>query len=137
MTSNLPKLTRFFTNYLLPELLTRQFKLTGVPHDPHSSDADDEGDDGIFCLCRETAYGDMVACDGPDCPYEGFHFVCVELKNPKVYGFVLSVMHAHRLLPNGCVVFKLSTGSTLLIFVKQAAVCTLIKTNKTIVSQIQ
>jgi len=103
MTSNLPKLTRFFTNYLLPELLTRQFKLTGVPHDPHSSDADNDGDDGIFCLCRETAYGDMVACDGPDCPYEGFHFVCVELKNPKVYGFVLNVMHAHRLLPNGCV----------------------------------
>ena len=24
-------------------------------------------------------YGDMVACDGPDCPYEWFHFECAGL----------------------------------------------------------
>ena len=30
-----PKLSRFFSNYLLPELLTNKLKLTGIPHDPH------------------------------------------------------------------------------------------------------
>ena len=74
------KLTRFFTRYLLPELLTNKLKLTGSPYDPHSQDAEDsDGDDGVFCVCQETVYGDMVACDGPDCPYEWFHFECVGL----------------------------------------------------------
>ena len=42
--------------------------------DPYSQDAEDsDGDDGVFCACQETVYGDMVACDGPDCPYIRVH----------------------------------------------------------------
>ena len=53
--SILPKFTALFINYLLPELLTNRFRLKGEPHDPHSSEAEDDDDDGIFCQCRETA----------------------------------------------------------------------------------
>ena len=36
--------------------------------------------DGVFfCVCQETVYGDMVACGGPDCPYEWLHFEYVGL----------------------------------------------------------
>ena len=63
MESIRPKLTRFFTEYIFPELLTNKLKLTGTPYDPHSQDADDsDGDEGNFCICHETVYGDMVAC---------------------------------------------------------------------------
>ena len=33
----------------------------------------------VSFVCAETASGDMVACDGPDCPNEWFHFICVGL----------------------------------------------------------
>ncbi len=49
MKSILPKLTTFFINYILPELLTNKFQITGKAHDPHSNDAEDDNDDGIFC----------------------------------------------------------------------------------------
>ena len=58
MESIRPKLTRFFTEYIFPELLTNKLKLTGTPYDPHSQDADE----GNFCICHETVYGEMVAC---------------------------------------------------------------------------
>lgn len=33
----------------------------------------------IFCLCKQEAYGDMIACDNPKCPIEWFHLGCVGL----------------------------------------------------------
>ena len=39
----------------------------------------DDDDDGVYCLCREPAYGPMIACDSPECPNEWFHFQCVGL----------------------------------------------------------
>ena len=48
-------------------------------------DADEEDDDGSddkkYCLCHNVSYGDMVACDNDDCPYEWFHWSCVGLKS--------------------------------------------------------
>ncbi len=32
-----------------------------------------------YCLCNQVSYGEMVGCDGKDCPYEWFHFGCVGL----------------------------------------------------------
>jgi hypothetical protein len=38
----------------------------------------------LYCLCRQTAYGNMIACDNDDCPTEWFHYGCVNLtKKPK------------------------------------------------------
>ncbi|XP_022761984.1 PHD finger protein ING1 [Durio zibethinus] len=33
-----------------------------------------------YCLCNQVSYGEMVACDNPDCKIEWFHFGCVGLK---------------------------------------------------------
>ncbi|CAN1242692.1 PHD finger protein ING1, partial [Linum perenne] len=33
-----------------------------------------------YCYCNEVSYGDMVACDNPNCKIEWFHFACVNLK---------------------------------------------------------
>ncbi|ODA76652.1 hypothetical protein RJ55_07923 [Drechmeria coniospora] len=48
-------------------------------------DAEDEdeeaGDDKKYCLCHHVSYGNMVACDNDNCPYEWFHWSCVGLKN--------------------------------------------------------
>lgn len=37
-----------------------------------------EGDDKQeYCTCRHVSYGNMVACDNDECPYEWFHWSCV------------------------------------------------------------
>jgi len=32
-----------------------------------------------YCFCNNVSYGDMIACDNKNCPYEWFHFPCVGL----------------------------------------------------------
>lgn len=48
----------------------------------------DDGDGGIgedgedeqrYCFCHDVSYGDMIACDAPNCPFEWFHYNCVGL----------------------------------------------------------
>jgi inhibitor of growth protein 3 len=50
--------------------------------DGDEMDVDDEeaGDDRKYCICQAVSYGDMVACDNEQCPYEWFHWSCVGLK---------------------------------------------------------
>lgn len=33
-----------------------------------------------YCFCNQISYGEMVACDNPNCKIEWFHFGCVGLK---------------------------------------------------------
>ncbi|VVC92108.1 unnamed protein product [Leptidea sinapis] len=35
-----------------------------------------------YCICNQVSYGDMVACDNHDCPYEWFHYPCVGITAP-------------------------------------------------------
>ncbi len=42
-----------------------------------SAEADADADDRKYCTCRSVSYGNMVACDNDDCPYEWFHWQCV------------------------------------------------------------
>jgi hypothetical protein len=28
----------------------------------------------VYCICRQVAFGEMIACDNPDCEYEWFHY---------------------------------------------------------------
>lgn len=44
-------------------------------------DDDEAGDDRKYCLCQNVSFGDMVACDNEDCPFEWFHWSCVGLKS--------------------------------------------------------
>lgn len=32
-----------------------------------------------FCFCRNISFGQMIACDNPECSIEWFHFQCVGL----------------------------------------------------------
>lgn len=48
-----------------------------------SGGADNEEEDKtLYCFCQSVSYGEMVACDGPNCKYEWFHYTCVNLKEP-------------------------------------------------------
>ncbi|XP_070041969.1 PHD finger protein ING1-like isoform X2 [Nicotiana tomentosiformis] len=33
-----------------------------------------------YCFCNQVSYGEMVACDNPNCKIEWFHYGCVGLK---------------------------------------------------------
>lgn len=28
----------------------------------------------VYCICRQVAFGEMIACDNPDCEFEWFHY---------------------------------------------------------------
>ncbi|CAD6951118.1 unnamed protein product [Tilletia controversa] len=40
---------------------------------------EDQEDQTRYCYCQQVSYGEMIACDSRDCPYEWFHLVCVNL----------------------------------------------------------
>lgn len=39
-------------------------------------------DQNLYCFCQRVSFGEMVACDGPNCKYEWFHYECVNLTEP-------------------------------------------------------
>lgn len=49
--------------------------------DDDGDDGEEGGDDKKYCLCHNVSYGDMVACDNDNCPYEWFHWSCVGLRS--------------------------------------------------------
>lgn len=46
--------------------------------------AEEEEEDGepVYCYCEQVSYGEMVACDGPQCSREWFHLPCLGLSSP-------------------------------------------------------
>ncbi|KAK6735299.1 hypothetical protein RB195_018473 [Necator americanus] len=48
-----------------------------------SEEDEDESDDlrRKWCFCNEKSYGDMVACDNKTCPYQWFHYPCVNVSS--------------------------------------------------------
>ncbi|GAA5913881.1 hypothetical protein JCM6882_004386 [Rhodosporidiobolus microsporus] len=42
---------------------------------------DDEQDKTLYCFCQRVSFGEMIACDAPDCEHEWFHLPCVGLKS--------------------------------------------------------
>jgi inhibitor of growth protein 3 len=54
-------------------------------------DDDEGGDDKKYCICQSVSYGDMVACDNANCPYEWFHWTCVGLKSEPVGTWICPV----------------------------------------------
>ncbi|KZT25131.1 hypothetical protein NEOLEDRAFT_1133881 [Neolentinus lepideus HHB14362 ss-1] len=39
-------------------------------------------DEPRYCFCNQVSYGEMIACDNPDCEREWFHYGCVDLTVP-------------------------------------------------------
>ena len=57
----------------------------GVNNDNGNSNGNGNGngeDDELYCFCQQVSYGEMVACDNPNCKYEWFHYDCVGLTEP-------------------------------------------------------
>ncbi|XP_059481638.1 inhibitor of growth protein 4 [Neocloeon triangulifer] len=50
--------------------LTHPSDVLDMPVDPNEP---------TYCLCHQVSYGEMIACEYPDCPIEWFHFACVNL----------------------------------------------------------
>lgn len=67
-----PALDAFFTNVLLPLLLT------GRTHQEQSGSSQLLEQDS-YCWCNGGEEGTMVACDNKNCPRQWFHFECVGL----------------------------------------------------------
>lgn len=38
--------------------------------DPALDGADDDGDKTLYCFCQRVSFGEMIACDAPDCEHE-------------------------------------------------------------------
>lgn len=45
------------------------------PRRPHNVDEEET----TYCICQQPSFGEMVACDNPNCQYEWFHWECVGL----------------------------------------------------------
>jgi hypothetical protein len=47
----------------------------------------------VYCTCRRVSFGNMIACENPDCLIEWYHFTCVNLTSEvtlfSLYAFVL------------------------------------------------
>ncbi|KAI9509839.1 hypothetical protein F5148DRAFT_695854 [Russula earlei] len=48
----------------------------------NGDDDEDNEDKTLYCFCQKMSYGEMVACDNPECTYQWFHLPCVNLKPP-------------------------------------------------------
>ncbi|KAJ7785891.1 hypothetical protein B0H16DRAFT_1488382 [Mycena metata] len=67
----------------------KRSRLSRQIHPREDVDMDAEGeedgegeDENLYCFCQKQSYGDMIACDNDNCPYEWFHLSCVQLSQP-------------------------------------------------------
>lgn len=51
----------------------------GLPIDSSKKGKSGTGSEETYCICEQIAYGEMIACDNKNCPYEWFHLQCVGL----------------------------------------------------------
>lgn len=71
------KCDSFVKNSVIPELVTRELENQPVPD---QEPANINQSDRTWCICSEPEYGRMVRCDGDLCPYEWFHYHCVNVR---------------------------------------------------------
>ncbi|KAI8149089.1 hypothetical protein BJV82DRAFT_590591 [Fennellomyces sp. T-0311] len=51
-------------------------------HRRKRKERDEAEGEPLYCYCRQVSFGEMVGCDGENCPYEWFHMECVGLDAP-------------------------------------------------------
>ncbi|KAK0394729.1 hypothetical protein QR680_000903 [Steinernema hermaphroditum] len=59
-----------------------EFVHNGPPEPMRTEVGEEDNDLRTWCICEEKSYGEMVACDGKQCPYEWFHYHCVNVTEP-------------------------------------------------------
>ncbi|KAA1466560.1 hypothetical protein DENSPDRAFT_831411 [Dentipellis sp. KUC8613] len=47
-----------------------------------AEEGEDNEDKSLYCFCQERSWGEMIACDNPECAYQWFHLQCVNVKAP-------------------------------------------------------
>uniref|UniRef100_A0A915HR13 PHD-type domain-containing protein n=1 Tax=Romanomermis culicivorax TaxID=13658 RepID=A0A915HR13_ROMCU len=47
-----------------------------------AAELSDQSDQQRWCICNRVSFGNMVACDDKDCPFEWFHYECVGITQP-------------------------------------------------------
>lgn len=43
------------------------------------AEAEDDGDKTLYCFCQRVSFGEMIACDAPDCEHEWVRFCALSL----------------------------------------------------------
>jgi len=66
--------------------------------DEEGMDVDEESDDTKYCICQRVSYGDMVACDNEWCPYQWFHWACINMTKEPTGDWLC--FHCRKLPPN-------------------------------------
>ncbi|CAD5215763.1 unnamed protein product [Bursaphelenchus xylophilus] len=49
---------------------------------PEEEEEPEDTDESLWCLCQTKAFGDMIACDNPQCRLEWFHYECIGMVDP-------------------------------------------------------
>ncbi|XP_036002672.1 uncharacterized protein LOC118565784 [Fundulus heteroclitus] len=69
------KCEKFIKDHVVHELITRQLE-----NEPVVNQELDINEKKTWCICNEPEYGRMIKCDGELCPYEWFHYKCVNIR---------------------------------------------------------
>lgn len=52
----------------------------------HPSDDEEHSfrppEEPLYCSCKRVSFGEMIACDNDECPFEWFHLACVGITKP-------------------------------------------------------
>jgi hypothetical protein len=81
-----PKLLEAIGNQFSSSSLSREGRRRSsrLETERDESPPDVDPNEPVYCICRQIAFGEMIACDNEDCAVEWFHYSCVNLnKKPK------------------------------------------------------
>ncbi|XP_069108751.1 uncharacterized protein [Argopecten irradians] len=73
------KCETFVKSYVLPELVTRTLENEPVQNRKVDVPCNSEPRT-TWCICSEPEYGRMIKCDDDECPYQWFHYRCVNIR---------------------------------------------------------
>ena len=73
------KLTKFYVEIMLPEILTRNV-LDASELSSSTTVAATSNEEVTYCFCQEGEHGKMICCDNSECKISWFHFKCVGIK---------------------------------------------------------
>ena len=73
------KCEHFVKNFIIKELVTRELE-NSTTATTISTDQQDDQSVQTWCICAELEYGRMIKCDNDDCPYQWFHYKCVNIR---------------------------------------------------------
>ena len=76
------KLTTFYVECLLPEIMTHNILDAECSKNPQKSETlqPAQSNSDTYSFCNKEEYGKMIQCDNPSCKFVWFHYACVGIK---------------------------------------------------------